>query len=304
MRILLTGVSGYLGAALVDPLRAAGHELRGFARDPRRVSVDVPVVQGDALTGDGLDEALTDVDVAYFLIHSMEGTANGFAERERRSATLFADAAERAGVRRVVYLGGPVPEKGTSQHLASRVAVEEVLLGRFPEGVGLRAAVVVGARSRSFRFLVRLLERVPLTPLPVWRAHRTRPVDERDILATLVAAASTPHADGATLSLDVAGPDTVTYAEFIDRIREALILGRPVLPLPLSATAIAAPVAAAIAGEDAGFIGPLMESLAEDLLPRPDHDAAALLGVRTHTLDAAIERALREWEHEEELAAR
>ncbi len=304
MRILLTGVSGYLGAELVAPLRAAGHDLRGLARDPSRVTVDLPVVEGDALTGEGLDEALDGVDVAYFLIHSMEGAAGGFADRELRIATIFAEAARRAQVRRVVYLGGLVPQSAPSVHLASRLAVERLLLERFPEAVALRASIVIGARSRSFRFLVRLLERVPVTPLPSWRDHRTQPVDERDIVAMLVAAATTPHADGGGISLDAAGPDVVTYAGLIDRIRDAMLVGRPVIPLPLSVTAIAAPVAAAIAGEDVGLIGPLMESLGEDLLPRQDHDAAARLGVRTHRLGSAIDRALREWEHVEQLAAR
>lgn len=304
MRVLLTGVSGYLGGELVAPLRAAGHDVRGYARDPRRVAADLPVVAGDALTGEGLDEALDGVDVAYFLIHSMEGAADGFAARELRITTIFAEAARRAQVRRVVYLGGLVPAGAPSPHLGSRLAVEELLLARFPEAVALRASVVVGARSRSFRFLVRLLERVPVTPLPAWREHRTQPVDERDIVAMLVAAASTPHADGGAVSLDAAGPDVVTYAAFIDRIRDALLLGRPVIPLPLSATPIAAPVAAAIAGEDVGLIAPLMSSLGEDLLPRPGHDAAAALGVRTHRLDAAIERALRAWEQVEQLAGR
>jgi uncharacterized protein YbjT (DUF2867 family) len=304
MRILLTGVSGYLGAELVEPLRAAGHELRGFARDPSRVEADLPVVAGDALTGDGLDEALDGIDVAYFLIHSMEGAPGGFADREQRIATIFAEAARRAQVRRVVYLGGLVPQTTPSPHLASRLAVEELLLERFPEAVALRASIVIGARSRSFRFLVRLLERVPITPLPAWRDHRTQPVDERDIVAMLVAAATTPHADGGGVSLDAAGPDVVTYAGLIDRIREEMLIGRPQIPLPLTVTALAAPVAAAIAGEDVGLIGPLMTSLGEDLLPRPGHDAAARLGVRTHSLGRAVERALGEWERVEELAAR
>lgn len=304
MRILLTGVSGYLGAELVAPLRAADHDLRGLARDPRRVSADLPVVEGDALTGEGLDEALDGVEVAYFLIHSMEGSANGFADRELRIATIFAEAARRAQVRRVVYLGGLVPQAAPSVHLASRLAVENLLLDRFPEAVALRASIVIGARSRSFRFLVRLLERVPVTPLPSWRDHSTQPVDERDVVSMLIAAATTQHADGGAVSLDVAGPDVVTYAGLIDRIRDAMMLGRPAIPLPLSVTPIAAPVAAAIAGEDVGLIRPLMESLGEDLLPRPDRDAASRLGVRTHRLDAAIERALREWERVEQLAAR
>jgi uncharacterized protein YbjT (DUF2867 family) len=304
VRVLLTGVSGFVGDGLVPLLRAEGHDLVGFARDPARVRAALPVVQGDAVTGAGLAEALEGVDVAFFLVHSMEGVgAAGFEDRERRAAEGFVAAARAAGVRRVVYLGGLVPaEKPLSRHLRSRLEVEEVLLAGLPEAVALRASIVIGARSRSFRFLVRLVERAPVLPLPAWRRHRTRPVDARDVLAMLVASATTPHAAGG-LSLDVAGPDVVSYAELVERLADHLLLARPAVPLPLSATALAAPVAAAIAGEDPGLIAPLMESLESDLLPR-DERAPELLGVALHTLDAAIERALREWEAAEALAAR
>jgi uncharacterized protein YbjT (DUF2867 family) len=303
MRILLTGISGFVGAALVPRLEAGGHELRGYARSPSRVLADVPVVQGDAVTGEGLDAALEGVDVAYFLIHSMEGDDPAFDARERASAVNFVEAARRQGVPRVVYLGGVVPrDKPLSRHLRSRLAVEEALLEGFPEAVALRASIVVGAQSRSFRFLVRLVERAPVLPMPLWRRHRTQPVDVRDMLSMLVASATTEHAAGG-LSLDIAGPDVVTYAEMVERIRDHLLLGRPAVPLPLSATPLAAPVAAAIAGEDVGLIRPLMESLESDLLPRDDR-AAGLLGVRLHSFDAAVERALFEWERTEELAGR
>jgi uncharacterized protein YbjT (DUF2867 family) len=307
--ILVTGASGYVGAALIPRLQRDGHAVRAFARDPARVAVPVDaVVTGDAVTGAGLDAALDGVDVAYFLIHSMESAAAGpdgagFASRDRRAAEAFAGAARRAGVRRVVYLGGLVPPaRAASPHLASRLEVEEVLLGAAPEALALRASIVIGARSRSFRFLVRLVERVPVMPLPAWRDHRTRPVDGRDVLACLVAGATSPAVDG-PLSLDVAGPDEVSYGELIDRIRDALLVGRPKLRLGFSLTPVASRVAAAIAGEDHALIGPLMEGLDGDLLPRDDR-APQLLGVRPHRLDAAIERALREWEATEELRAR
>jgi len=197
MRILLTGVSGAIGAALVPALAREGHELRGFARRPERVTAALPVVAGDAVSGMGLDAALEGVDVAYFLIHSMEGGDAGFEARERAAARNFVDAARSAGVRRVVYLGGIVPAAGMlSRHLASRLEVERILCAGFDEAVALRASIVVGASSRSFRFLVRLVERMPVLALPAWRAYRTQPIDVRDVRAFLVSAATTPHAAG------------------------------------------------------------------------------------------------------------
>ncbi len=308
MRTLVTGVSGYVGAALVGRLRADGHAVRGFARSLERLTaagVELDdLVLGDVTTGAGLDAALDGIDVAYYLIHSMEGAADGaFAERERRSAAAFAGAAAAAGLRRVVYLGGMVPgDAPLSRHLGSRLAVESALLGAVPEGIALRASIVIGARSRSFRFLVRLIERMPVMALPAWRGNRTAPIDGRDVLDYLARAATAP-AGLAGRSWDIGGPDVMTYADMITRISDALMVRRPSLDLGFALTPVASVVAAAIAGEDPALIVPLMESLEHDLLPRDD-DAAAAFGVHRHGFDAAVERALRDWERTEELAAR
>ena len=308
MRLLVTGVSGYVGAALVPRLQAAGHKVRGFARSRERVAAAGvaldDVVLGDAISGAGLGRALDGVDGAYYLIHSMEGPANtGFPDQERQAAERFATAARAAGVRRVVYLGGLVPREGvTSRHLASRVAVERALLNGVEEPIALRASIVIGARSRSFRFLVRLIERLPVLALPAWRSNRTKPVDGRDMLEFLVRAADAPS-DLAGRSYDIAGPDAMTYQELIERIAEHMLVERPAIGLGFSLTPVASVVAAAVAAEDPGFITPLMESLETDLLPRDD-DAVGAFGVRLHSFDAAVERALREWETTEEVAAK
>jgi uncharacterized protein YbjT (DUF2867 family) len=308
MRVLVTGVSGYVGAALVPRLHAEGHELRGFARSLERVGaagVELDdLVLGDAVTGAGLDRALDGVDVAYYLIHSMEGPAGGaFPEQERRAAEAFAAAADAAGVRRVVYLGGLVPAEHTaSRHLASRLAVEETLLAASPESIALRASIVIGARSRSFRVRVRRIERLPVLALPAWRENRTMPIDGRDVIEYLARAATARRAV-AGRSWDIAGPEIVTYAELIERIAEWMLVRRPRLSLNLTMTPVASVVAAAIAGEDPALITPLMEGLETDLLPR-HHDAPEVFGVRLHSFDAAVERALRDWEETEEVAAR
>jgi uncharacterized protein YbjT (DUF2867 family) len=304
MNVLVTGITGYIGSRLAPRLLADGHTVRGLSRHPRPGGRDrIQILAGDAVSGDGLERALDGVQVAYFLIHSMEASADGpFSAREHAAAENFARAARAAGVERIVYLGGPVPA-GTvaSPHLASRLEVERVLLDASPCSVALRASIVIGAGSRSFRFLVRLVERMPVLPVPAWRTRKTSPVDERDVIELLARAAVEDPACGQ--SLDASGPDLVTYAELIDRIREHMLVSRITLPLNLTLTPIASRVAAVIAGEDPELIGPLMESLEYDLLPAGTN-AAELLGVRLHSLDAAIEHALAQWEAAEPLAAR
>lgn len=307
MNILVTGVSGYVGSRLVPRLLADGHTLRGFSRRPRAaasIGAGIEVVIGDAVTGTGLERAFEAVDVAYFLIHSMEPSPNGpFAAREHAAAEHFAAAARAAGAGRVIYLGGPIPVGGpASAHLASRLEVERILLSGSPCSVAFRASIVIGAHSRPFRLLVRLVERMPVLAVPAWRTHRTNPIDERDMVELLARAATSDAVCGETL--EIGGPETVTYGELIDRIRDHLLLSRPTLSLRrINVTPIASRLAALIAGEQHALIGPLMESLDRDLV-LDNQRAADLLGVRLHGLDAAIERALREWEAIEPLGAR
>jgi uncharacterized protein YbjT (DUF2867 family) len=304
MKILVTGISGYVGSQIVPRLLHDGHQVVGFARETSQVELEIPVTRGDAVTGEGLEEALNGVDVAYFLIHSMEAASHGaFDQSERAAAENFARAAREAGVQRIIYLGGLVPADGpASLHLASRLEVEQILLTACSDSVAFRASIVIGARSRSFRFLVRLVERMPVLIVPAWGTHVTRTIDERDVVEMLVRAATNDDVRGQ--SLDIGGPDIVSYGELIDRIRHHMLLDRPTLGLRrLTVTPIASRISSIIASEDPTLMEPLMESLNEDLLPRDDR-AARLLGVRLHSLDSSIEHALREWESHEPLAAR
>jgi uncharacterized protein YbjT (DUF2867 family) len=344
MRILVTGASGFVGSLLVPRLCADGHTVRALGRDPERVRhalaltrtrrqrraadaemappADVEVVRGDLLTGDGLRRALHGVEVAYYLIHSMERPpADGapFAARERSAAENFAAAAVHAGVRRIVFLGGPVPHGDAqaapnaqaapdgqaarariSRHLASREQVESVLLGAVAESLALRASVIIGARSRSFRLLVHLVERMPVLTLPPWHTWRIQPIDARDVTEMLAACATTELSGR---SLDIGGPDVITYGDMLRGIAELMLVNRPAVGLRVNMTGITARVAAAIGKEDPELVVPLMEGLQGDLLPADDH-AAELLGVRLHSFDAAVEHALAEWEESEPLAAR
>jgi uncharacterized protein YbjT (DUF2867 family) len=266
----------------------------------------VKAVKGDLVTGRGLDRALDGCDVAYYLVHSMEpaaGADGDFARRDREAAENFARAAQKAGVERVVYLGGIVPDDPgvLSPHLASRLEVERILLEALPRSTALRASILIGARSSSFRILVRLVERLRLLPFPAWRDHRTQPIDERDAIEYLAQTPFTPAAAGK--SLDIAGPEMLSYREMIERIADLMGVGRTPIRVNASATPVASAVVSAIVDQPVELVRPLMYSLERDLLPR-DNEARRLYGVRVHSFDRAVEHALAEWESREELAAR
>jgi uncharacterized protein YbjT (DUF2867 family) len=300
---LVTGGTGYVGSRLLRRLVAEGRPVRALARRPELLT-DVDVVRADLLTGSGLEEALEGCSTAYYLIHSMEAAENGdFSGRDRRMAESFAEAAARAGVERIVYLGGIVPEGGAqSPHLRSRLEVEEILLRAVPGSTALRASIVIGAGSSSFRILVRLVERLRVLPLPGWRRNRTQPIDERDVVEFL---ARTPQVEAAAgRSLDVAGPDVMTYGRMIERIAEAMGVGRLPVGLNRSLTPPASAVVAAVTGQPLELVRPLMESLETDLLPRDRDEAARLYGIRPHSFARALDHGLAEWERLEPLGAR
>ena len=305
---LVTGATGYIGGLLVERLASEGRPVRAAGRDPRRIEprAGVERVRLDLLEQDSVAEALDGCATAYYLVHSLEraGDRDGdFADRDRRAARNFVAAARAVGLERAVYLGGTAPPPGTpaSRHMASRLEVERTLLDGLPGSVAFRASIVIGARSDSFRILVRLVERLRMLPFPAWRANRSAPIDERDAIEYLARAPSVAAAAGE--SLDVAGQDVLSYGDMIRRIADLMGVGRTPISLGTAQTPAAAAVVSAVTGQPIELVRPLMESLATDLLPR-DNRAAELFGIRPRPFARAVEHALAEWERAEPLVAR
>ncbi len=233
-------------------------------------------MEGDASSADVLARALDGVDVAYYLLHSMDGRP-GFVERDRELAATFADAAGEAGVGRIVYMSGLHPSTGElSEHLASRVEVGELLMGSGVPTAVLQAAVIVGSGSASFEMLRHLTHRLPAMLTPKWLDNRIQPISVRDVLHYLAAATDLPPDVNRTF--DVGGPDVLTYREMIVRfariqgLRRRLIVTVPVLTPRLASlwVGFVTPVPSAIAR-------PLVGSLVHEVVCT-EHDLDALVG--------------------------
>ena len=278
---LVTGVTGYLGSRLVPRLLDDGHRVRVLTRDRSKVASRewrdrVEVVEGDANAAETLGEALDGVDIAYYLLHSMDGRP-GFVERDRDLATTFGRVAHERGVGRIVYMSGLHPhDVELSEHLASRVEVGELLMGSGTPTAVLQAAVIIGSGSASFEMLRHLTHRLPAMLTPKWLDNRIQPIGVRDVLHYLVAAADLPPDVNRTF--DVGGPDVLTYREMIVRfariqgLRRRLIVTVPVLTPRLASlwVGFVTPVPSAIAR-------PLVGSLVHEVVCT-EHDLDDLVG--------------------------
>ncbi|GJF15936.1 oxidoreductase [Mycolicibacterium cyprinidarum] len=221
VRTLVTGATGYIGSRLVTALLAAGHEVVAASRDPGRFTDfgwhdDVSTVQLDAKDETSARQAFVaagSVDVVFYLVHGIGEP--GFREADNRAAANVAAAAKAAGVRRIVYLGGFVPDGDVlSEHLASRAEVAAALsVEGGPDVVWLGAAMIIGAGSTSFEMLRYVADRFLLLPMPAWSANPIDPISIRDVLHYLVAAADS---DGVPAgAYDISGDETTTYGDLL-----------------------------------------------------------------------------------------
>jgi len=280
LRCLVTGATGYIGGRLVPRLLDHGFAVRALARTPEKLA-DVPwrnrieVTRGDLSDEASLEAAVDDVDVVYYLVHSM-GLEKDFAAEERCAAQNLVAAALRAGVRRIVYLSGLHPEgAGLSTHLASRTIVGEILIASGIETVVLQAGVVVGSGSASFEMIRHLTERLPVMTTPKWVHNKIQPIAIDDVLPYLVAAATCPVPESRTW--DIGGPDVLEYGEMMQIYAEvAGLRPRRILVLPVLTPRIAALWVGLVTPIPSGLARPLVESLHCDAVMN-DHDIESII---------------------------
>jgi uncharacterized protein YbjT (DUF2867 family) len=232
--ILVTGATGYVGGRLWRRLEADGRRVRCLVRRQSvlasRVNAATEVVHGDVLDAESLGPALAGVESAYYLIHSM-GTGGDFEDQDRIAAHNFARAARRAGVRRIIYLGGLGHGQELSPHLRSRHEVGEILRESGVPVVELRASIVIGSGSLSFELIRALVERLPVMITPRWVEIEAQPIAVDDLLAYLIAALDVPLAESRVF--EIGGADRVSYGDLMREYARQRGLQRPMFRVPV-----------------------------------------------------------------------
>jgi len=266
--ILLTGATGYVGGSLLPVLLDAGHRVRCLVRDPARAEGSLPggadVVQGDVLDAGSLERALDGIEVAYYLVHSMGARGDDFAARDRRAAETFGAAARRAGVGRILYLGGL--EGQESEHLRSREEVARILARHVPGTVHARAAMVIGAHSTSFRMLRHLVDKLPVMVAPRWIDTRTQPIAIRDVVGALSALAAY---DDPPAEVQLGGADVLPYRDMM--LRYARVAGRrepAMVRVPVLTPRLSSYWVGLVTPVSPGVARPLVQGLSAEMLVR------------------------------------
>lgn len=296
--VFVTGATGYIGGRLVPRLLDAGYPVRCLARDPDKLNARtwandprVQIVAGDAQEQAALTDAMRGCAAAYYLIHSMMAVGPAYRQRDRILAQTFASAAEAAGVQRIIYLGG-LGELGDqlSEHLTSRRETEHALASTSVPVTTLRAAMIIGAGSASFEILRYLVERLPVMITPRWVATECQPIAVRDVLHYLARCLEVPQTTGQTL--DVGGPDVLTYRQLMDLMSDARGLPRRwVLPVPVLTPRLSSLWIHLITPLSHRIARPLAEGLRNRVVCRNDN-ARQLMPHQPLSIRAAIHEAL------------
>ena len=288
MRVLVTGATGYVGSRLIPDLLQHGHEVYAAVRregsadahawrdevTPRLFDIEDPPLIRSAVVG---------MDAVIYLVHSMED--GDFVTKDREAAERVAIACAEAGVERIIYLSGLVPDGDLSDHLRSRLEVEDVFLASGVPATVLRAAMVIGSGSTSFEILSRLTRRVPFTPIPAWMGSTLQPVAIEDV-AHLVCGAL--RGEPRNRHYDVGGDEVVAYPELLATMADVMHLRRRQLTLPWAPQRLVGRLVARITGMPRTTVTALVESLSHDMVCAED-DARRDLAAPEHRFVSLVE---------------
>lgn len=294
MKILLTGATGYIGKRLLPLLLEQGHEVICCVRDknrfyyPVKETKNIQLIEVDFLDSKSVEKIPNDIDVAYYLIHSMSAAAN-YDELERISANYFKDKINKTNAKQIIYLSGIVNDKSLSKHLSSRKAVEEILkTGKTPTTT-LRAGIIVGSGSASFEIIRDLIHKLPVMITPKWLNTRCQPIAIADVLEFLMRSLLNPKTYNE--SFDIGGPDILTYKEMLLQFAEAKKLKRYIYTLPVMTPKLSSYWLYFITSTSFKLASALVSSMKVEVICS-DNRINNLLDVKPISYKQALQRAL------------
>ncbi|MGQ3685906.1 MAG: NAD(P)H-binding protein [Candidatus Loosdrechtia sp.] len=302
-RILVIGATGFIGGRLVSELIKKNMKLKLLVRNPSKLSPAllkhelIEVVKGDILKNEGLHEAVQAVHSAFYLVHSMGGKSifsnKEFAKMDKLAARNFVAAADAAGVKRVIYLGGlGETGKNLSEHLQSRAEIAEILSSGNMQATVLRAAVIIGAGGASYEMLRYLVERLPVMVCPKWINTKIQPIAVGDVIAYLTGCLLNPETAGKTF--DIGGPDIMTYREMMQRYAEVKgLYRRLIFSVPVLTPRLAAYWVDLVTPVPSGIAHPLIEGLKNEVICH-ESSIDRYVHIRKTTFSEAVRIALEE----------
>ena len=295
MKILLTGATGYIGKRLLPILVNQGHDLICCVRDKNRFYIpleyanSITVIEVDFLKKETLDTIPSNIDAAYYLIHSMAGSASNYDELEKTSAENFVSKINTTQAQQVIYLSGIINDDSLSKHLSSRKKVEEVLSTGSYAMTTLRAGIIVGSGSASFEIIRDLVNKLPVMITPKWLNTRCQPIAINDVLEFL--SKSLLNSKVYNQSFDIGGPNILTYKEMLLAFAKAKNLKRWIFTVPVMTPKLSSYWLYFVTSTSYKLAAALVSSMKVEVVCR-DTKINQILNVTPMTYDMALSRAL------------
>lgn len=299
MKILVTGTTGYIGKRLIPLLLELGHTLICCVRDKGRIpeilenNKKITIVEVDFINAVSLSAIPKDIDIAFYLIHSMSSSASKFESLEEQCALNFKAYIEGTTVKQVIYLSGIVNDDQLSKHLQSRKNVEEILHSKRYALTTFRAGIIVGSGSASFEIIRDLVEKLPLMIAPRWINTTTQPIAVRDILAYLSGAIG--RKELYNNSYDVFGPDILSYKQMMLQFAEIRKLKRHIFSIPIMTPKLSSYWLYFITATNYKLALSLVDSMKVEVIGKPSN-INEILGIKPISYKEAVRKAFEKIE--------
>jgi uncharacterized protein YbjT (DUF2867 family) len=302
MKILLTGANGYIGKRLLPELIGRKHHVVCAVRDRTRFSVSeelnpyVEVIEIDTLKPETLKNIPSDIDAAYYLIHSMASSSDDFDKMEAESAVNFAEAIVKTKIKQLIFLSGIVNDEKLSKHLTSRKNVEDILSHGNYNFTALRAGIIVGSGSASFEIIRDLVEKLPVMLTPKWVLTKSQPIAVKDVISYL--SLSLLNEETYNKSFDIGGPDILTYKEMLLRFAKIRKLKRYIITIPVMTPRLSSYWLYFVTAISYKLAINLVNSMKVEVICKPNN-LSQLLNIKPTSYDDAIRNAFTKIEHNE-----